>query len=340
MKTVIKKIKKHWILIWLVTVFLIAATLVTYAAYTGLRSVKRVVTTKSTEGDFFSSNCMRTSLSEKKINTAMFDVTVCNYDQNDQYTPNNTNIAYSLTAEIVVMHSGTYKTMTELKNELGASNAEYLGIKALLEGRTYSIAKTEDDSTGAISSPAWELLSSGEDYAHTFSNQMLTGGSSSTDIFTAQFADEELTDTSPDFFIRLTATSNDMGTLSCVLYAIRSTAEAAGWQGSFIENLANNYDFYNYVISGSGKGTLDVLYDPAMLELSPFFLSAASGYNVSAPADYTYNGKAWKKVSLSVDASKLSRYELQIYKTNPGVSYTGTNSPANFIAVAFTPASE
>ena len=340
MKTVIKKIKKHWILIWLVTVFLIAATLVTYAAYTGLRSVKRVVTTKSTEGDFFSSNCMRTSLSEKKINTAMFDVTVCNYDQNDQYTPNNTNIAYSLTAEIVVMHSGTYKTMTELKNELTESSTEYQSIKTLLESRDYSIAKTEDDVTGPISSAAYTMLSRVEGYSCTFSNQALAGGTSSTDVFSVQFDDAELTDTSPEFFIRLTATSSEMGTLSCVIYAIRSTAEAAGWQGSFIENLENNYDFYNYVISGSGKGTLDVLYDPAMLELSPFFLSAASGYNVSAPADYTYNGKAWKKVSLSVDASKLSRYELQIYKTNPGVSYTGTNSPANFIVVTFTPASE
>lgn len=336
-ETLIKKMKKHWILIWLVAVLLIAATLVTYGAYTGLRSVKRVVTTKRTEGKFFSSNCMRSSVVDKKINVQEFEFTVCNYEQNDSTACNSANVTYVLTADVMVLYDGEYYTMSELATKLGASSSTYTAIKTSLDSRTYSIAKTEDDASGPSQNPlAWNLLNADNGYNHVFTNQSLAGAVSSTDMFKVQFDSQDLESSTPSFFIRVKAESAEMGTLECRLYAVKPVSEASGWQGAFVENVAgtDSYDFYNYVISGNGVGTVLIAWDATKIELSPFFFSAVSGNAVSGVSDYNITG--WKQVTLTVNSETKNRYELQIYKAQAGLTYVGGNSPSNFIICTFT----
>lgn len=118
MKNVLRKLKKHWITVWLVVVSVILGTVITYAIYTEVSTVKRVVTTKSAPKELFSSNCMYASLYERRMPAADFNVNVNNFDLNNPDVPNTTQIQYTLTAELRVKHDGTIKTFSQLQTDL------------------------------------------------------------------------------------------------------------------------------------------------------------------------------------------------------------------------------
>jgi hypothetical protein len=114
------------------------------------------------------------------------------------------------------------------------------------------------------------------------------------------------------------------------------------WSGTLAERSTNtlDYDFYNYVITGSGSGRLDIMWDPNWFEVNEFFfnssLSGVTFYNnVSTPSDVSEEGHVgWKKVTIVVDSSgenAKSRYELQLFKVKEDTSYTGDNDAANHI---------
>ena len=151
MKAVKKTIKKHWIHIWLLMALAASVALISFGAYTGLKSVKRVVTTKAVSTVLFSSNCMMTTTNNKKINTPQFTATVCNYDQNNQDDINPSAITYNLLAEIRVLKGERYLTMSELATALGANSDEYRSYVSTLDDRTYTIQKTGDDAGGSVS---------------------------------------------------------------------------------------------------------------------------------------------------------------------------------------------
>ena len=104
-KKILKFIKKNWISVWLVTVIAISAGIaITYAAYTEVSVVKRVVSTKESEGELFSSNCMRQDLSSRMLSTSQYTVTVCNYDQDKLLTFSPAQITYDFYAELQVKY--------------------------------------------------------------------------------------------------------------------------------------------------------------------------------------------------------------------------------------------
>ena len=119
MKDVLRKLKKHWITVWLVAVSVILGTFVAYAIYTEVSTVKRVVTTESSPKELFSSNCMYASLYERRIPATEFNVTVNNFDLDSPEIPNQSEIQYTLTARLEVKHNGTIKTFGELAQDLG-----------------------------------------------------------------------------------------------------------------------------------------------------------------------------------------------------------------------------
>ena len=67
MKAFLRKMKKHWITLWLVTVSVILGAFATYAIYTEVSSIKRVVTTKASPKELFSSNCMYPEIYERRM---------------------------------------------------------------------------------------------------------------------------------------------------------------------------------------------------------------------------------------------------------------------------------
>jgi len=228
----------------------------------------------------------------------------------------------------------------------------------------YSILKLEDDNSAVSSEDAEEHLFTSPDYKVSFPDQTLAPNVSSTDIFRVTVAATDLGKTDPDFYVHVWAVraGSPSYTIQSRIYGAQGSKDASSWLGTMREtNCATvDYDFYNYVITGSGKGEVDILWNDAYFEINDFFFSSLSGNtfknNSTSPVeivagDTKYgssfeNGKyvGWKKITLTVDSlTKKSRYELQLYKVKENTAYidkSGSEGPnetaSNFITCFFT----
>lgn len=340
MEAVLKKLKKHWTLIWLLFAVSAATAFLSYGAYTGLKTVKRVVTTQASAGELFSSNCMMVNVNYKQINTTQYTVSVCNYEQKNPNLYNASDISYSLTAEIKVFYDGTYKTMSELAEALnGTETPEYQAFVTKIGNRTYSVVKVDDDEDGALSNVPI-ALNADNGYRYSFSTETLKKNRSSADRFQVTFDNREFDNKTPDFYIDVKATPGaNLAPIECLIYTVKSTADMATWTGAFLENdcTTNDYDFYNYIVSGSGAGTIDVMWDPEWFDINPYFISlsggAATAITTINDANDTHDG--WKKVTITVNSTQNSRYEIQMYKVKNNTSYTGENAATKYIDYRF-----
>ena len=352
MKNAIKIMKKHWITVWLVVVSLILCTFVTYAIYTEVSTVKRVVTTKSAPKELFSSNCMYADLYERRIPAPEFHVNVNNFDLNSPEIPNQSDIQYTLTARLEVKHNGTIKTFSQLQTDLAGDTAAYNEIVARATG--YKIGKSQDNNTsGLIASPTMTEFSASNGFEVVFGNspdyETLPGGTVSTDRYKIIIPPEDFSDPNPEFYVYVQAVPTDTGLTQLIrtrLYGSLNVVATAAWSGTLAEKntATTDYDFYNYYISGSGSGKLDIMWNSDWFEIDDFFFnsslsgvefdsSSLDGNNnvvIGTVSGGTHNG--WKKVTILVDSSEgKSRYELQLYKKKANTPYIGNDNAANFI---------
>ena len=365
MKKIWNVFKKHWITVWLFTALAAFCSLIIVAAYTEVSSVKRVVSTQASPSVMFSSNCMRKVTSMRRLSSNAYTITVCNFDQDKPTIYNPSTINYKLYAEIMVKVNDRYYTMSELQTVNAAAYNEYVGR---IEGK-YFISKTYDD-TAPNTLITDNSYSFGFNAANNFkvlfpsytlsphddsANETLAAQHSSVDRFKVEIDNSTLSSENPDIFVHVwaEATDNSLGTIETMLYGAAETMETATWTGSMLEtNCATvDYDFYNYIISGSGSGTVDILWDPNKFEINPFFFNDPENNfanNNNTPAaiaanDTVYGQNAangdytgWKKVTISVNSIVKNRYELQLYKTASEATYTGQQNRAdNFIKCFF-----
>lgn len=108
---------KSWITIWLILVCAALLVTGTYAAYTNVEYIKRVVSTKdSTQNVYFTSNFLlqREKGSQEyplrvipagREKDVSITVSVCNYLQNDITKINQETISYTLTAQLVDLNN-------------------------------------------------------------------------------------------------------------------------------------------------------------------------------------------------------------------------------------------
>ncbi len=378
MKKILAGLKKNWTRIWFISVLLLsAASYVTYAVYKEVSSVKRVVSTTSAPGELFSSNCMRKDISSRALSsTNTFEITVCNYDQEKSLSYNPSQITYALFAELQVKYSdGEYYNMNNLKNKIdekyaadaekteeeqaAAAAAEYAEYTSKVNNQ-YSIRKSEDDGTGVLSGGERYFTASAnadDNYKISFSGETLAAGVSSTDRYIVSVSSSDLNKEDPDFYVRVWAAPNAPLTgISTRIFGAKSSEASSAWIGSLVEsNCASvDYDFYNYVITGSGAGEVDILWDSDVFEINSFFFSDLSGNSFEnatpvsiagtayantdgTPEATAYNNR-WKMVTLQVDSlNKINgkdiknRYELQLYKKDPAQHLTGDNKASDFI---------
>ena len=113
-------ITRYYLVIWIAVVSAALIGVGTFAAYTNINKVKRVVSTQGGEGAAFSSNYLslvpkdNESYGMKRIamSTAdgsalkTVDVTVCNYIQNNPTMVNDNNITYDMKFTLVSTVSG------------------------------------------------------------------------------------------------------------------------------------------------------------------------------------------------------------------------------------------
>lgn len=246
-KDKIHSVKKLWITVWVIVMSVMIVGIVSGAAYINRNSVKRVVSTQGGGGTAFSSNYMTLSASDaysiKNIsfpeneNTMSFDITVCNYVQNDPSKVNDKDIEYTL-------------TLTLLDNNNQVITSAYTGLSV---------------TDGAFT-----------DGVCTITGQTLAGKTKSVNKYTVTvpkaFVDEGVrikAVAEPTESSKGAVNNSTLGRIFAFSYAIDS---AMTWTGSFVETTVDGYDGFNYVIKGQGKGTVTLTWDPANLEISKVFL--------------------------------------------------------------------
>ena len=285
-------IKKHWIIIWLVVIAALLAGSFSYAAYTNLGSVKRVVSTKGGAGTLFSSNNLKlvesneTNYSSKRIaisangETSNFEIDICNYAQNDPTRYNDKDITYNLTL-----------TLLNSDNSINVGTGYTINVLANNENKgqfTNGVCKIDD--------------------------MTLTGGEKSIDKYKITVPNSFITDN-----VRIKAEAvpveESLGAtgnykLAGILYFAENTATVSGWNGEFLEKDTKDYDGFNYIMKGQGKGRITLEWDSSKLEISKVFLEKN---NLTRQESTTNN---MSKITITVDSETKNRYDIQFYKTS------------------------
>ena len=271
-----------------------------YAAYTNLNSVKRVVSTQGLKGTPFSSNYLNlTASSESSYSVknivlpeggaaVTFSIDVCNYVHNNPSKFNDNDINYTFTLTLV---------------GLDAESTE--GLKVVCGNTTYSF-----NNTGVCS----------------INNQTLKGRKKSVNTYAvtvpASFVDKVKIQAvaEPDSESYKHTGNYKLGRL----FTFTNKSEtAAGWTGRFAESTTENCDGFNYILSGQGKGTINLSWPPEHLEISKIFLD---NNNLTAN-----NGS----FTLNVDSDTINRYDIQFYKTETG-SYPDMETVSGYVTITFT----
>ena len=257
---------------------LTAAVYGSFAAYTNFNSVKRVVSTKRQADDntMFSSNYLSLMYPSdtcpvKRISLAengdyyTFTVLVCNYVWGDESLYNPKSINYTLTAQLLSMDGGS------LPQDCIGEN----GIK-LNELENNTVPHTFDENGTCI-----------------ISNQVLNSGNANQKSY--QFIMPKTLKDNVKIQIKAEPTKDSMAAVnSQILGAVLSFADYQvnkNWTGHFIDSqekkTPDQYDAFNYEISGNGAGTVTVTWSDKLL-LSQWAMKGEPTYNTST-STYSYN---------------------------------------------------
>ena len=357
MNKLLKMLRKNWIRVWLVCILAALSMFTVVAAYTEVSSVKRVVSTTGTSVIPFSSNYLKSSVQNRRLTTVNnIELTICNYDQDHTRDYSSSVINYTLEAELYINTSEGLKPMSYIYNNDSEKYAEYVTRAA-----KYKIKKSSDDSQGSsfnADDPNNEktfTADANHNYKLSFPQDSLRAGRAAVDTYTITLDPDDISRSEPEFFVWIKAvpTNKSLSTLEARLYCAKPTvSNQAKWNGRFVEKdfTTEDHDFYNYLITGSGAGRLDILWDPTKIEINKFFLenilavdyrtvyTIGDGncpYNTTVvPGTSTsysplYNG--WKMISITMSGTTAdkNRYEFQVYKTSE------IDNPTNYINTYF-----
>ena len=250
-------------------IFLLAGAMLlavygSFAAYTNFNSVKRVVSTGTQSDTMFGSNYLSlmnlsdTSIPVKRISLAgnndnyTFTVQVCNYVWGDESLYNPRPITYTMTAELISMDGGS---LPEGYTNIKMGNTSF---------NTYG--KCNLDS---------QTLATGDAKTNEYKIEIPTYLKDKIKIKIIAAPEESSEETVN--FQKLAAI------LSFADYEVNKN-----WTGHFIDSKEKDktpeqYDAYNYEISGNGAGTVTVIWDDSLL------LSKWATNDKQQNGSYTFN---------------------------------------------------
>ena len=338
----LKKIQKHWITFWMITailVFFSIGAFYIYAAYMSNSEMKRTVSTRSISDIVFSSNVMKAPAQPKNLhdtnstNEYEYPVTVCNFEQMSPAIHAKEKIFYDLTVELVKYNGTTYEPVTEvLYREDGTTR------------KVFQVKKTSDDNI-PFSGTIYDL-NSGR-FNIVYSNESLNDDASVTDIFTLVFDRDEMLKDSTEYFIQITATPTNGTAISGTVRPIQAQISVSKrkeygsrWNGVLVETDNADYDAYNMQLTGSGAGTIEIMWKTKYFDISDMFLmditnvfkdaNGENGNTVSGNAAILIEGE-WSKVILEVNSyTRVNKYDIQFFKKQSH-TFTASDPISNYI---------
>ena len=328
----IKILKKNWITIWLIIAAISFITVSTYAIYTRITMVKRVVSTQSGASSLFSSDHMNSTL--MKVVEPIMDSS-----KDAEVTVNVFNYAYP--KESVFRGDITEYDVTATIGSLGL-NDSFSALNGAdlsdLLSNNYNYKITHNDTDESF------IFGTDGKASYTFQNCSIAGGSANNDEFTLTFDKNEIGNDPNEYCIRLVATpyNSDLPVLTGIVMVRFSKQASTGWSGNLEdinEDIEDDYDGYNYYLEGNGRGKLTFSWDPRYVTINKDFLNNRN--NVFYSKSITTNEQDEEIVNytkyttppvesalipdpethlvsltIEVDSMERNRYEIQFFKTN------------------------
>ena len=344
LKEFFEKLKKHWITVWLVLAVLAVGVFATFAAYTGIYSVKRVVSMSQPAGVLFSSNSMQSysgdAIPSRHITTSQssgsytYNLTVCDFAQSDPLTRyiSDTGIRYELTAQLCVKLNNSFYAVNDETNVNPT-------IRAHAASKQFSISYVSDGGV-PVTGSVIHSLSDGNlvNYDSGLIRPQGSGNiiSNGTNKYAITFDEYELNDNQEyDYYVKVTATptngDSSLQPIACYLYLTKMVTANSAWRDRLQETGNTSvYDAYNYIIEGTGTGTVRVRWNSSYIDVSEIFLAQNELTNSVVLEEADGQGDVWKYFDLdvgdTVNGTVISRYEIQLYKNNENGDYSNVSS--------------
>ena len=299
---------KHWLIMWIVAASVLLMTILgVWGAYTNTdQRMKRVVAPYSTTGSLFTSNYLK--LGSSTIESAYFDslphtykVLIRNHDPSDPETVFDGSIPYTLHAYLVHKDGRSYDTVTD--------------SAALTALGTMTITISDGTDTLTLSRTSLE----GSSTTHTLSK---TGDHENT--WTVAYHDD--IPLGSDYCVKLVAEPDDSTNLQSLSATIIVDSypipNPSGWSCELAESgeeIINDFDAFNYTISGTGKRTLTFSYDTTKLIVNPAcyqFSETRNGVKeIEDPVPHSTK-TGWNTIVIHADpdTTLINRYDFQVYK--------------------------
>lgn len=305
-----KNWRKHYgIMLWLVMAAVLVVSFGSMAAYTNFNSVKKVVSTGKPKDTLFSSNYLYlTGESESDLyssrritpttaeENSSFTVQIYNYVYGNPSAWNTETIEYTFQVIVKARVDGNSLPDDAEKVSLKIGDNTLIG-ETNGAFRTYSIIGTLNNTAATQNS-----------YTITVPNSI-----------------------KDQIKLEITATPTEMtktGNKKLAAVISMATLEATKhWTGKFLDDQSSTpdqYDGYNYEISGNGTGTVKLQWDASKLQISKWFADGKKNTGVE---------KNWKW--LEMDVGDQTAYQFQFYRV-PSVTISDWSTMNGFVKVSFT----
>jgi hypothetical protein len=337
-------IKYNWISIGLGLLILLLLSGGSFAAYTSMSSVKRVISTGNASELLFSSNYMtaydlnNTDWSTKVIvfnnsENPTISVSVCNYEQGNTTKVNDSDIQYQFIATLLTAAGETLQSNTKLTitDESGNVTGTVTGEKILSD---YSVITNGKESKFS------------EKGVCQLTQQSLTGGTTSRNVYKIKLAGEYLdyvnvqvqaipVDANGNTVTAYTPTNSKQ--LARILSSsVYTTQQNIAWSGSFTDSNdidAQKYDGLNYELSGYGEGTVSLIWDTDKIEISPWFLEDIGVGKKDIVVDKENHTKT---IQFKVGSDITVRsYRIQFYRVEAVTSQENWTDVKSYITCSF-----
>lgn len=338
-------IKKYWLACWLILSFVSFTTIgIVYASYTKTSSAKLVIARVGNSGKLFSSNYLQKGTMANAVlyidaddNELVDFVRISNFAQGNPGKPYARAINYNLSIKLVYQSNGEYVSFSDTA-KIGQ---RYIKV-SLNGGEDVIFGYDADTNTYKNYTIAYTTGSS------------LAGASPNTDTLRIEYSENQkvlLSTPDPDLpkmYLEITATPTptdnylDIDPLVGRLdLQLTGQVQSVVWNGYINEDGARDetgtavpaatLDDYNYVIEGTGEGTITLRWDSTYLELNKDFIAQLTAI--------TGNSATADSVTFSVNSNTTSRYDTQFYRTGQALTNYDTWDEVNgYITCTFTPA--
>lgn len=306
--------KKNWLTTWIVIMAIALVSLPVYAAYMRTQTAKRVISTMPGAGNRFSSNRLETMETNNAALEFRFltvpgavpaegikrELTICNYPQGLESSYYPIDIYYTLEMELTDSLGNAPVFQSE-----SAALGQYYVLDA--DGTARYFAK--DAQTGR--------------YVLSLTGQTLKGNKTSTNKYTLCFPDKD-TGVYVKAFARPMVDNagnriqpSDLKSIGAMISAVSVSASADNhWIGELTEpresgKMVSDYDAFNYVITGSGAGTITLKWNANMIEINPYYAENEGITGTVTEPD----SDGYKTLTFSVTAEQTkNRYSFQLYR--------------------------